>query len=151
MLVLKIARVLRIIDKERYKRKKEILLIQNSPLFNAKWYSKQNPKCQYKKKNLAKHYLNYGWKEGLNPSKFFDGNTYLKNNPDVKKTNVCPLLHYVERGKKEGRSFQGVNGAVYKDKSIAGRVQRALTKPMRVQEEYYQIKQEIKKIKGALL
>ena len=151
MLVLKIARVLRIIDKERYKRKKEILLIQNSPLFNAKWYSKQNPKCQYKKKNLAKHYLNYGWKDGLNPSKFFDGNTYLKNNPDVKKTNVCPLLHYVERGKKEGRSFQGVNGAVYKDKSIAGRVQRALTKPMRVQEEYYQIKQEIKKIKGALL
>ncbi len=151
MLVLKIARVLRIIDKERYKRKKEILLIQNSPLFNAKWYSKQNPKCQYKKKNLAKHYLNYGWKEGLNPSKFFDGNTYLKNNPDVKKTNVCPLLHYIERGKKEGRSFQGLNGKVFKDKSVTGRIKRALTKPMRVQEEYYQIKQEIKKIKGALL
>ena len=81
------------------------------------------------------------------PSKFFDGNAYLKNNPDVKKANVCPLLHYITFGKKEGRSFQGLNGKVFKDKSVTGRIKHALTKPMRVQEEYYQIKQEIKKLK----
>lgn len=148
MLLLKIARLLHIISKEKYKRKRDILLVQNSPLFNAKWYSKQNPKCKYKKKSLAKHYLNYGWKEGLNPSKFFDGNAYLKNNPDVKNANICPLLHYVKKGKNEGRSFIGLNGKVFKDKSLTGRIKRALTKPIRVREEYYRIKREIKLLKN---
>ena len=52
MLLLKIARLLHIISKEKYTRKRNILLIQNSPLFNEKWYAKQHPQCKHASKNL---------------------------------------------------------------------------------------------------
>jgi glycosyltransferase involved in cell wall biosynthesis len=49
------------------------------------------------------HYLNYGWRQGLNPSGAFDTAYYLKTNPDVAEGAVNPLLHFVKHGRAEGR------------------------------------------------
>ncbi|WP_323735685.1 glycosyltransferase [Methanosphaera sp. ISO3-F5] len=44
--------------------------------------------------DALEHYLNIGYKMGLNPSPFFDTKYYLEHNPDVKNTNMNPLAHY---------------------------------------------------------
>jgi len=50
-----------------------------------------------------KHYLNWGWKEGRNPSAAFNTAYYLQTNPDVRTAGINPLAHYLRYGKKEGR------------------------------------------------
>jgi hypothetical protein len=52
------------------------------------------------------HYLSVGWKEGKNPSPFFDTEFYLENNPDVKNNDINPFCHYARWGKKEDRKPQ---------------------------------------------
>ena len=47
-----------------------------------------------------KHYLQFGWKEGRNPSLEFNGNEYLNKRPDVRVAGICPLVHYLKFGKK---------------------------------------------------
>ena len=49
------------------------------------------------------HYLLYGAKQGLNPSRRFDTNFYLKNNPYVEAAGINPLVHYLVSGISEGR------------------------------------------------
>lgn len=49
------------------------------------------------------HYAQNGWKEGRNPSAWFDTNYYLAQNPDVKAAGIDPLLHFETVGWKEGR------------------------------------------------
>ena len=85
--------------------KKNILILQNSPFMNEKWYFTTYPEAKGKAKNAAEHYLKYGWKEGKKPCATFDGNAYLRLNPDVAKAKINPLLHYEKSGKEEGRSW----------------------------------------------
>ncbi len=49
------------------------------------------------------HYARTGWREGRNPSPWFDTSHYLLDNPDVRESGMNPLLHYVRQGKAEGR------------------------------------------------
>lgn len=49
------------------------------------------------------HYLNHGWRQGLNPSASFDTSYYLTQNPDVAEGGINPLLHFVQFGRAEGR------------------------------------------------
>ena len=51
-----------------------------------------------------KHYLQFGWKEGRNPSAKFNGNEYLNKRPDVRVAGICPLIHYLKFGKNENKS-----------------------------------------------
>ena len=48
-----------------------------------------------------RHYLQFGWKEGRNPSAKFDGNAYLNRKPYLKANNTCPLVHYLKFRKNE--------------------------------------------------
>lgn len=50
------------------------------------------------------HYLQIGWREGLDPHPEFSTNGYLSNNPDIKDAGIDPLTHFVRTGFKEGRS-----------------------------------------------
>ena len=52
----------------------------------------------------AASYHAYGWKAGLNPNPWFDGQYYLAQNPDVASSGADPLAHYEEYGWKEGRN-----------------------------------------------
>lgn len=49
------------------------------------------------------HFSNQGWKEGRNPSPFFDVDAYLTSNSDVAAAGVNPLVHYLNWGLGEGR------------------------------------------------
>ena len=100
--LLKVARFFHLINKKNYNEKRQIEIVKNSPLFDAKWYLAQNPDVKAKKIGAAKHYVKYGWKEGRNPSPDFDGNAYLNTYPDIR--NICPLVHYEICGKKENRN-----------------------------------------------
>ncbi len=49
------------------------------------------------------HYASAGWREGRNPSAFFDTGYYLASNPDVAAAGINPLVHYDRYGWQEGR------------------------------------------------
>lgn len=93
--LLKIARFFHLINKKDYNEKRQIEIVKNSPLFDAKWYLAQNPDVKSKKIGAAKHYVKYGWKEGRNPSPDFDTEEYLHEYPELEEKNWCPLFHYM--------------------------------------------------------
>ena len=80
-------------------------LIKKSNLFDSEYYLANNEDVKKAKVDPIKHYLQFGWKEGRNPSAKFDGNEYLNKRPDVRAAGVCPLIHYLKFGKDEELSF----------------------------------------------
>ncbi len=52
------------------------------------------------------HYLETGWKRGLDPSPHFSTRLYLEQNADVREAGINPLWHYVVRGQAEGRQAE---------------------------------------------
>ena len=54
--------------------------------------------------NPLRHYEQYGWREGRDPSAQFSGSKYLAAYSDVKAARLNPLLHYVQYGQAEGRT-----------------------------------------------
>lgn len=85
--------------------KKDIKIINKSPLFDKTWYLNNNPDIKNSHIDPAAHYYQFGWKEGRDPSSRFHTNEYLSLYPDVKNENICPLVHYEKYGKKEGRKL----------------------------------------------
>ena len=106
--LLKVIRFFHLINKKNYNEKRQIEIVKNSPLFDAKWYLAQNPDVKASKVGAVKHYVKYGWKEGRNPSPDFDGNTYLNMYPDIH--NICPLVHYILNGRAEKRYIRNLKG-----------------------------------------
>lgn len=49
------------------------------------------------------HFLEFGWKEGRDPSAGFSTRGYLAANPDVAASGINPLIHFLEFGLAEGR------------------------------------------------
>ena len=104
----KILRFFHLISKLKYQKRgvaysKEYQTLKDSSLFDGDWYKKNNPDIKVKNIDPLEHYINYGWKEGRNPSSKFNSIRYLTLNPDVAEKNICPLFHYEVFGKKEGR------------------------------------------------
>ena len=88
-------------------------LIAKSKYFDKRWYLKMYPDVKKAGVDPVKHYLQFGWKEGRNPSKEFSTNDYLNLNDDVKRAKINPLLHYEKYGKKEGRHFSTKKIKIY--------------------------------------
>ncbi len=74
----------------------------HSGAFDAKFYAKECAESFSAREGL-RHYLNIGWKMGLNPSARFSTVGYLHCNEDVRKAGINPLVHYLEYGLDEGR------------------------------------------------
>ena len=49
------------------------------------------------------HFLQFGWREGRDPSAGFSTRGYIAANPDVRASGMNPLLHFLEHGLSEGR------------------------------------------------
>ena len=84
---------------EFYKFIRDYNLIKKSNLFDGEYYLAQNEDVKKAKMNPIKHYLQFGWKEGRNPSEEFNGNEYLNKRSDVRVAGICPLVHYLKFGK----------------------------------------------------
>ena len=93
--LLKTIRFFHLINKKNYNEKRQIEIVKNSPLFDAKWYLAQNTDVKNQKIGAAKHYVKYGWKEGRNPSLDFNTEEYLAEYPELRVKNWCPLFHYM--------------------------------------------------------
>ncbi len=77
--------------------------IRNSKLFIEQYYLANNEDVAAKKVDPVMHYIEYGFKEGRNPSKDFNTNFYLTAYKDIAEAGVNPLWHYIKYGQYEGR------------------------------------------------
>lgn len=80
-----------------------IKLIENSGAFDKVYYRQQLKKIGQKKAAPISHYLQEGWKIGLDPHPCFNTAFYLESNSDVKDLGFNPFLHFVIYGYKEDR------------------------------------------------
>ena len=110
---LKIIRLLHLIDKETYNRRRFLYLIEKSKYFDEAFYRKEHKKVDFTKVSPAEHYLTIGYKKGYNPSRYFSTNGYFEENPDVKEKGINPLVHYELCGKKEGRKIGAADECMY--------------------------------------
>lgn len=51
----------------------------------------------------AVHYLDYGWREGRDPSPRFSTAFYLECDPGLRRAGTNPFLHYLREGRAAGR------------------------------------------------
>lgn len=148
MLCLKLLKMFRIISKKRFEDLVIIHKVKKSGLFNRKYYLRHNHDVKKSKMNPIKHYLNYGWREGRNPSKKFDTNAYLNDNPDIRSANICPLLHYINYGINEGRIARTLSGKILMyNHTLKQKIKYAWEYPIRVHEKYHRLKDKIREIK----
>ena len=122
----------------------ECVLIKFSNEFDKEYYLQNNPDIQKSSISPLKHFCNYGWKEGRNPSQEFDVSYYLSRYPDVKDSGMNPLLHYIRYGKKEGRRINE-KGFVIKHYTLVEKVlfllKDAKEKPFLVTKFIYELRQ----------
>lgn len=74
-----------------------------SRFFDWRHYARQAGLVGEDGASAACHYLNEGWRAGLDPGPDFSTGGYLRANPDVAAAGVNPLLHYLRDGCAEGR------------------------------------------------
>lgn len=81
----------------------DILLLKNSPYFDAKYYMKNYPECGRTEQDAIRHYLAVGFKNGCNPSPLFDNDAYRSCYTDIFFGDINPLIHWLKHGRDEGR------------------------------------------------
>ncbi|MDP3414621.1 glycoside hydrolase family 99-like domain-containing protein [Falsiroseomonas sp.] len=85
------------------------LKVARSGLFDRDYYLAAHPDVAAAGIDPVDHYLEYGWREGRDPSPLFSTRGYLKRHEDVLARGTNPLVHYVMFGRHEGRAI--VTGA----------------------------------------
>ncbi|TCK31689.1 glycosyl transferase family 2 [Ancylobacter aquaticus] len=90
---------------------KDFRQVERTELFDAGWYRERHPHLSGAPDRLLDHYLTRGWKQGADPSPFFDGAHYLATHPDVAASGLNPLVHYALWGQAEGRAIRPVGEA----------------------------------------
>jgi glycosyltransferase involved in cell wall biosynthesis len=77
-------------------------------LFDARHYAS----VAGSRRGLA-HYLDVGWRRGLDPHPLFSTRHYLAHSRDVVGAGMCPLVHYARHGASELRSPHPLFDAVH--------------------------------------
>ncbi|MBN2524942.1 MAG: glycosyltransferase [Deltaproteobacteria bacterium] len=72
--------------------------IQESGLFDATFYEKNNPDVDFLSISPLQHFIHYGWREKRNPNPLFDIDYYLSTNTDAASIDSDPLLHFIQCG-----------------------------------------------------
>jgi glycosyltransferase involved in cell wall biosynthesis len=78
-------------------------IIKQWGLFDERYYVSENNDLEMSTIDPLKHFINHGWMEERNPSRYFDVQYYLSQNPDVKKSGKNPLYHFIIKGLVERR------------------------------------------------
>ena len=84
----------------------EVEAIKRSGLFDEPFYRSMYPDLQSPSIDAIRHYCEYGWRQGKNPSDDFETRSYLAANSDIRNADINPFWHYVVAGASEQR--QGV-------------------------------------------
>lgn len=88
---------------ENRKLQKELAIIKKSIFFDSDWYLSAYSDVEQAGANPYIHFIQFGAKEGRNPSPLFDTNYYLDEYPDVAKSRINPLVHFLLFGLRENR------------------------------------------------
>lgn len=72
--------------------------IRLSGLFNEQWYLDAYPDVKKAELDPIRHYIEFGYKEGREPSPDFDSKSYVIKNPDVRTRGLIPLYHFIKYG-----------------------------------------------------
>ena len=83
--------------------KAEAEAIAKSGLFDANYYLAMYPDIQPPLVDPIRHYCEFGWHEGKNPSDDFDTLGYLQVYSDIRNAGLNPFWHYVTAGASESR------------------------------------------------
>jgi len=84
-----------------------------SELFDANYYLTTYEDVRVAGVDPLQHYLEFGWREGRDPSAGFSTNAYLERYTDVRLRRINPLIHYLRHGYYEGRSIFDTKGRNY--------------------------------------
>ena len=87
--------------------------IVTSGLFDPEHYEQHSALAGASPARLVRHYLQIGWREGLDPSPEFSTKFYLQHYPDVANANINPLLHFLDFGQTEARPIARTDGHFY--------------------------------------
>jgi hypothetical protein len=72
-------------------------------LVDSLYYQAQNPDVLQAAVDPVAHFNFFGWREGRDPSGFFDTSGYLQANPDARASGINPIDHYDQIGWRAGR------------------------------------------------
>ncbi|WP_442756475.1 glycoside hydrolase family 99-like domain-containing protein [Methylocystis sp. JAN1] len=100
------------------------------PEFDVPDYLARHPDIAQAKVDPVEHYVEYGYREGRNPSNLFDTNYYLWSRLGGKAAE-CPLLHYLAH-----RHEPGARGAPDDNYASVAREVRRFTQPSAYFEEF---------------
>ena len=78
--------------------------------FDTAFYLARHPDVAAAGIDPLQHYLQYGWRGGLDPSPAFSTTFYLDVNPDIAEQGINPFWHYIVSGQHEGRAAQHPGG-----------------------------------------
>ena len=81
----------------------EVESIRASGLFDEAFYLSACADLPAAANDPIRHYCEYGWREGRNPSAGFDTQFYVTTHSDVLAAGINPLWHYVAAGAAEHR------------------------------------------------
>ena len=81
--------------------------------FDADFYLRRYSDVRIAGADPLSHFIDYGWKEGRNPSPLFDCDYYLANNADAADENLNPFYHFITKGRAEGRRGSPVGSRLY--------------------------------------
>ncbi len=84
-------------------------------LFDPGYYLRQNPDIAAAAIDPYQHFMNYGWREGRDPSLLFSVSKYMAAYPDISRAALNPLPHYELYGQGEGRTAFPVGGTAAPD------------------------------------
>lgn len=76
--------------------------VLDSGFFDATWYQFANPYILRDKIDPLTHFLKYGGKYRLSPSRAFDTARYLDEHEAARMSGLNPLVHYLRRGRARG-------------------------------------------------
>lgn len=72
--------------------------------FDIEFYLRNHPELIEHHVDPIKHYSEFGWRLGYDPSPDFSTLFYIERSPDVKRANINPFFHYLKWGAWEGRA-----------------------------------------------
>ncbi|MCB1433729.1 MAG: hypothetical protein KDK75_14965, partial [Alphaproteobacteria bacterium] len=87
----------------------QLKLIDESGMFDAKWYLAIHPDAADSELQPELHFLTSGGQAGWPPSPRFDSADYLARYADVAKLGMNPLFHYLRYGMAEKRVMKPVD------------------------------------------
>lgn len=90
----------------------EVELLRTSPFFDPTYYLGRYTDVAKRGVDPARHFAEFGWREGRDPSPYFDIAFYKQTHRDFMETDTNPLVHFHARGVYEGRDIQTADGAI---------------------------------------